>query len=330
MSRHVNLAHLEFLTDDFGVWQHAHRRKIYRREGYALDDAARGLIVAAYEQRRDLAQTYLQYIATSCQTTPITNFFNSKRRALPSSPSADAIGETYWGIATCIAEQVCVEKAEATMQQLAPSLSFAESSLRGKAYILAGAVLINPSYAERLADEITTLCQKQVTQDWPWPEATATYANAILPYALIQAGASLGRDDYTQAGITLLSFLNTTCLRDGVPSVIGNNGWYPKGGRPALFDQQPIDASYQVIANLAAYTASHNPTWLREAERFFAWFWGDNPLGRSLIRTDESCADGLQAKGVSANRGAESTICFLIAQAMLERTYRENTSESLD
>ena len=34
----------DYLIDNFGIWQHSNGQEIYSSKGYALDDAARGLV----------------------------------------------------------------------------------------------------------------------------------------------------------------------------------------------------------------------------------------------------------------------------------------------
>jgi len=54
--------------------------------------------------------------------------------------------------------------------------------------------------------------------------------------------------------------------------------------------------------------------YLEEAKEYFGWFWGKNLIGKPLIDSDDSCADAVCSYGIQKNRGAESIICYLLAQ----------------
>jgi hypothetical protein len=71
-------------------------------------------------------------------------------------------------------------------------------------------------------------------------------------------------------------------------------------------------AQAMVAACLAAWRATADPVWQREARRSFEWFLGRNDLGVPLYdpRTG-GCCDGLHPDRVNSNQGAESTLAFL-------------------
>ncbi|MGC8605829.1 MAG: glycosyltransferase, partial [Desulfomonilaceae bacterium] len=65
---------------------------------------------------------------------------------------------------------------------------------------------------------------------------------------------------------------------------------------------------------LAAYQVTGDNNYLIHAQHSFEWFLGRNRLNESLYDfSDGSVSDGIDSTGVSANRGAESVICFLLA-----------------
>jgi hypothetical protein len=97
---------------------------------------------------------------------------------------------------------------------------------------------------------------------------------------------------------------------------IGSQGFYRKGGIPAGFDQQPIEANATVSACLEAYRGTAAPAWLQEARSAFEWFLGRNDLGQELYDpATGGCCDGLHPDRVNRNQGAESTLAFLISLA---------------
>ena len=103
-------------------------------------------------------------------------------------------------------------------------------------------------------------------------------------------------------------------------SIIGNDGWLPRGGKKAGFDQQPLEAYALVHACLTAAVVSGDPTWAGEAWRCFQWFTGRNDLGVMLYAPDTGgCMDGLRPEGANRNQGAESTLAYLLSVLELHR-----------
>ena len=104
---------------------------------------------------------------------------------------------------------------------------------------------------------------------------------------------------------------------------MGNDGWWPRDGRPAAFDQQPVDATALLLAAEAALRATGSARFLEIMERAYAWFLGANALGTPVAEPWRGgCHDGLSVDGVNANEGAESTISWLIALEHMRRSRR--------
>ena len=135
-----------------------------------------------------------------------------------------------------------------------------------------------------------------------------TYCNARLAQALL---GTRWRD----RGLDSLAWLCTEMDAGTHMNVVGNHGWYPRGGRLAVFDQQPVDAGATVAACVAAYQISGEERYRRWAELSYAWFQGRNVTGRSMVDQESGgCHDGLEQAGVNSNEGAESLLAWLQAQ----------------
>ncbi len=94
--------------------------------------------------------------------------------------------------------------------------------------------------------------------------------------------------------------------------------WH-RGGKPAEFDQQPIEAAAAVSACIEALNASGDEYWRGEAQRAFDWFLGSNDLNEVLYDfSTGGCRDGLHANRANQNEGAESTLSFLMALAEMK------------
>lgn len=121
-------------------------------------------------------------------------------------------------------------------------------------------------------------------------------------------------------GLQALRWLvETQTAESGDFRPIGSNGFYPRGGARANFDQQPLEAQAMVSACLEAYRGTKDRWWLEHAQRAFDWFLGWNDLGIEVYSpTTGGCRDALHVDRVNQNQGAESTLAFLLALAEMQ------------
>jgi len=146
---------------------------------------------------------------------------------------------------------------------------------------------------------------------WPWPEARLTYANAVLPEALIAAGEHLGDTPALDEGLYLLGWLLDIETRGTHLSVTPVGGWTLGEARPG-FDQQPIEVAALADGCARAYRMTGESRWSEGVTRAANWFLGDNDAATPLLdaATGGGC-DGLHDAGRNANQGAESTLAML-------------------
>lgn len=162
------------------------------------------------------------------------------------------------------------------------------------------------SLEEGFSSSLVDALKRCSTPDWRWFEEQLTYCNARLPEALIASG-------HRDAGLESLDWLCHVLEVDGRVSLIGNRGWYSRGGERAVFDQQAVDAAALVSACVAAHRLGEQ-RFRYWAELGFAWFEGRNVGGRSMIDPETGgCYDGLLEDGVNTNQGAESLLAWLLA-----------------
>jgi hypothetical protein len=171
--------------------------------------------------------------------------------------------------------------------------------------------------AHRLADLMPTR-----GADWPWPEDVVTYDNGVIPQALIEAGGRLDSPELSVLGTRCLEWLREAQMADGHLRPIGNKGWWRREGSPARFDQQPIEAASLLEAAAAAYRWSGDGSWADMAHAAFGWFLGDNDGALPLAEPEDgSCRDGLAEDGTNRNRGAESTLAWLMSVETMARLH---------
>ena len=110
---------------------------------------------------------------------------------------------------------------------------------------------------------------------------------------------------------------------------IGSDGFYPKTGPRARFDQQPVEAAAMVSACLQALRVTGDARWRKEAWSAFNWFLGQNDLQVPLYdAATGGCRDGLHPDRANENQGAESTLSFLSALLELRLLERAEQKQS--
>ena len=166
----------------------------------------------------------------------------------------------------------------------------------------------------RFAERLLRLYTTSRRPGWNWFEDILSYNNATLPHALLLSAARLEREDMLQAALESLEWLaEQQTGPQGWFVPVGSNGFYPYGGRKALFDQQPIEASAMVSACLDAYRLSRDPQWQTLALNAFEWFLGRNDLGLPVYDPETGgCNDALHIDRLNRNQGAELTLAWLL------------------
>ena len=329
----LKLDHLRTMTDDTGLLQHATYTVPNYDEGYTTDDNARALVLTVLlEQSGDatpLGTRYLAFLwhAFDWNTTRFRNVMAYDRRWLdPIGSSEDAHGRAVWALGLVLgrSEQEgfrglasrLFEHALPAVREFTSPRAWATAILGIHAYLRRYRGDRNARLIElELADRLLELYARTSQPAWQWFEDVLSYDNAALPQALLAAGLDLERAELTDAGLSALSWLIHVQLGGGSHFVpIGSNGFYPRGGARARFDQQPVEAAVTVSACLEADQVTGDHRWYEEATRAFEWFLGRNDLGLSLYDPlTGGCRDGLHPDRVSQNEGAESTLALLTA-----------------
>ena len=334
----LKLDHLSRMTDSTGLFQHAIFSVPNFSEGYCTDDNARAFILAVLLDEmeeeparvRDLATTYAAFLhhAFELKTNRFHNFLNFERRWLDDQGSEDSHGRALWALGVGVGRSRIRSFQELSGQLFAQALpAVAEfTSPRGWAFSLLGIHeylqrLSGDRTATQLRDTLTArlmeLFEKAAQPDWPWFEEALTYDNAKLSHALICSGEAMGQKAVVERGLQTLRWLaEVQAAESGDFRPIGSNGFYPRGGTRATFDQQPIEAQAMVSACLQAYRNTGDTWWYEQAQRAFDWFLGWNDLGLELYSSNTGgCRDALHVDRVSQNQGAESTLAFLLSLA---------------
>jgi len=342
----LRLDHLLRMSDDTGILQHAIFNVPNFHEGYCTDDNARAFILCvlldeigeqpAAENLDKPATHYLAFLAAAFDpnTGRFRNFMSHRRDWREEIGSEDCHGRALWALGTGAGHALPESRghgrlsAQLFKQGLDATAGF--TSPRAWAFTLLGIheyLLVVPTDPEALAmrelliGKLLQLWKTCATDDWPWFEPIVSYDNARLSQALILGGRLLPHPEAFAIGLKSLRWLATLQKTPaGHFRPVGSNGFYPRGGVRADFDQQPVEAQAMVSASLEAFRATRDPAWLREAKRAFEWFLGRNDLGLPLYDfSSGGCCDGLQADSINENQGAESSLAFLLSLAEMNQ-----------
>lgn len=337
----LKLDHLFRISDSTGIFQHASFTVPNFAEGYCTDDNARALVLVLMLQQLGHGSPHLSMQGTSYAAFlnhafnrpkgRFRNFMSFDRRWLEEVGSEDCQGHALWALGLCVSQE-----GDGGFQMLAAelfeqALPLAADLISPRAW--ASALIGVDEYLKRFsgdrrANQIReTLTAKLLqryadaaTDDWLWFEDVVSYANAKLPHAMILSGRSMNNPAMIELGLKTLRWLVTIQVSEaGSFRPVGSNGFYPRGKDRAIFDQQPIEAQATVSACVQAYYATDDMFWVTEARRAFEWFLGRNDLGLALYDSvTGACRDGLHVDRLSQNRGAESTLAFLLSLAEMQ------------
>jgi hypothetical protein len=323
--------HLLSLVDDCGIVQHANGAIPNRATGYCVDDVARLAVVALELERRTGDRPWASVLyrslaflgdASDPNGAGMRNFMGYDRRWLDQAHVGDHVGRSIWALGEVLATAWApplVEPARRLLDTLVRSLA-GELPHRTAAYTTLGLAHLD---SDRLSADAHELLLRSVTQledahaahageGWSWFEDALAYDNARLPQALIVGGAALGRSEAIELGLSSLAWLGDECgLNDGLLRLPGHAGRHRYDPGPGAGDEQPLDASALVDAELAAFAITGDVVHGARAKCAFDWFLGRNRLKRPLYDfATGGCCDGLGDEHVNANEGAESTLAF--------------------
>lgn len=338
-----SLAHINRLTDDTGIIQHAKFGIPNLKEGYCLDDNSRALLMVlmAYWQIKDdraleLSPVYLSYIHyMQNKDGSFKNFLSFSRNYLDNIGSEDSFGRTIWALGYLLGNapnDAYYQSGKELFLNAVPNFENLKS-IRSIANTMIGVchyLKINPgddSMTERLrkmAHILINHYEENESADWKWFESLLAYDNGILPLALLHSVKILNESKVFEVAKNSMDFLSSHTLNDNYLSIIGNEKWYKRNGERSVFAQQPIDAMSMVLMFHQAFLVTKEKKYLKKLYTSFLWFLGENDLRMSLYDFEtKGCCDGFESYGVNRNQGAESSLAYLISHLTVLRAYEE-------
>ncbi|MBN2595663.1 MAG: glycosyltransferase family 4 protein [Marinifilaceae bacterium] len=342
-----SLKHINRLTDNTGIMQHAKFGIPNLKHGYCLDDNARALLMAlmAYQEKNnykalELCPIYLSYIQyMQNENGTFKNFLSFDRKFLDEVGSEDSFGRTIWALGYLLANAPNASYYESGRSMFIKAVPIFEKlkSVRGIANTIVGISCYlqrNPAddsmteLLSRLSKKLVKNYEANSSDDWRWFEPFLTYDNAMLPLALLHAAEIHNDDQIRKTAFSSMNFLISKTFINGYLSIIGNDGWYEKGGKRATFTQQPLDAMAMILLFEQAFKLTKNIEYLNKLFTSYMWFLGENDLRISLYDSETNgCCDGLESYGVNRNQGAESTLAYVISHLTVLKAHKDFNRE---
>lgn len=339
----ISLDHIKLMTTALGIVQFSKIGKPDITSGYTLDDNARGLIAMCmhYKTHKESANlnyinTYLNFIIRCQQSSgSFINYIDENNHEHIKNTYVnleDSNARAIWALGYVISlnnqlPKIIIDKAKVCLlkcSQWIPNLLSPRAigfTIKGLYfYFEATQEQYIISIIEKLAKHLMTNYDINAIKNWKWFENYMTYANSILPEAMLYTYLVTGKKAFKKVAIESFDFLLSKMFYNGHFKVISNNGWYQKNRIPNQFGEQPIDVAYTIQALDAFYNALGRNDYLEKMERAFNWFLGKNQLNQIMYNPfTGGCYDGLEESNINLNQGAESSLCYLIARLVIEQ-----------
>lgn len=322
-SRAPIFGHLLQMTDRRGTVEQARGSEPLADGGYRTEDMARVLVVAARQPDSDgeingLARVAVQFL-NDAQTSSgkVRNRMDRNGRWTDEPAAEDAWGRCMWALGIAAAHSDVSLIRRLAVIQFERSAKVRSASSRAMAFAVVGAaevLSVEPTHSAARAlitDFAAGLVGPDGNPSWSWPEPRLTQTNAVLPEAMIAAGAALEDAELQQRGLDLLAWLIDHETTDGHLSPTPVSGSGPDDTRPA-FDQRPIEVAALADACARAAAVDGSSMWADSVRLAAGWFDGDNDAG--LPMWDALTGGGfdrLQADGVDRDQGAGATLAVL-------------------
>lgn len=338
----ISLDHIKRMTTPNGFVQFSAIAIPDIESGYTLDDNARALIAITKHYQLtnsisdlELINTYLNFIIF-CQQENGTflNYVNKEGVFTANNDTEnleDANGRAIWALGEFISfidiiDVKWIAKAKFALEKSLATISTFQSP-RAIAFSIKGLYFYNNEMQSprvnqliiSLADNLVSKYRGVSDKKWQWYEEYLTYANGILPEAMLYASLSTGSLLYESIAKNTFHFLLALTFKNDQIEVISNQGWYQKGKQVQRYGEQPIDVAYTILALQTFYQVFEDPTYKDKMKIAFDWFLGKNHLHQIIYNPiTGGCCDGLEQDHVNLNQGAESTISYLLSRLAME------------
>ncbi|UCA61784.1 glycosyltransferase [Chryseobacterium rhizoplanae] len=350
----INLNHLKKMTTNFGIIQFSVINHPDRESGYTLDDNSRALITVcqhykAFGTKDDLnyINIYFYFILFCFQEERgFLNYIDFEKQFTSQNADCnleDSFGRAIWALGYLISMSDIVPselivKAKKLFNKAIPQAKFIHST-RAVAFIIKGLYFSGTendsqkiNLIEELAERLVQMYKHEADAQWHWYESYLTYANSVLPEAVLFAWLTIRKLIYRSIALESFNFLLSKIFSHNTIKVISNKGWMHNGQEinpEHTGGEQPIDVAYTIIALSEFYSNFNIKTYKDKMFTAFEWFLGNNHLHQIVYNPcTGGCYDGVEDGYINLNQGAESTVSYLMARLTLEN-YPDSANNTL-
>ena len=339
----INMNHLKRMTTKTGVIQFSKVNQPDISTGYTLDDNARALVATCmYFQLTDRERSihnihkYLRFI-TECQQSDgsFLNYVDENLNFTEQNGTTnldDSNGRAVWALGyvrslTNVLPLEILAEAETALEKALTRFDTVYSP-RAMAFAIKGLYYFlqsekspeNLTLLKTLANRLVKMYKHESDGEWKWFEGYLTYANSILPEAMLYAWLVTEETIYKEIAISSFDFLLSQTFNENGIEVISNKHWLQKGEEAGHFGEQPIDVAYTIMTLSKFYDVLTDEDYRLKMEIAFNWFLGNNRLHQIIYNPcTGGCYDGLEETHVNLNQGAESTVSYLMARLTMEK-----------
>jgi glycosyltransferase involved in cell wall biosynthesis len=339
----IKLQQLRQMTTSTGIIQFSRANQPDINTGYTLDDNARAMVAMCMYFKltgdkkcvNDIRK-YLSFIK-NCQQpagdflnyTDKDNVFTDQNKDVNLD---DSNGRAIWALGFVVSLiDILPEKIISEADKIiAKTLVHIETvhSTRAMAFMIKGLSYCNSAVKSpqnlllirTLADRMVQMYKHESGKNWVWFESYLTYANSILPEAMLIAWLETGDTIYKDIACSSFDFLLSKIFNKNGIEVISNRKWLKKGKEAGKFGEQPIDVAYTIMTLSQFYEVFKVEDYRQKMVTAFNWFLGENRLHQIVYNPSTGgCYDGLEESNVNLNQGAESTVSYLMARLTMEK-----------
>ncbi len=339
----INLHHVKHMTTDTGIIQFSKINQPDICSGYTLDDNARALVAMCMyfkltgdeESIYDIHK-YLGFIKRCLQPAgDFLNYVDQDNKFTIQNETVnldDANGRAVWALGYLVSlidllPGEIITEAETILDQSLLRIGTVHST-RAMAFAIKGLYYYHSAIKssdnlvllKTLANRLVQMYRHESNEKWEWFEGYLTYANSILPEAMLYAWLLTGETIYKDIARSSFNFLLSQTFNENGIEVISNKNWLQKGQEAGHFGEQPIDVAYTIMTLSKFYDVLMDEDYCLKMETAFNWFLGNNRLHQIIYNPcTGGCYDGLEETHVNLNQGAESTVSYLMARLTMEK-----------
>ena len=339
----INFSHLKEMTTNIGLIQFSKVNIPDITTGYTLDDNARALVATCMsfkmegtEEKIEQIRLYLSFIKF-CQQPEgdFLNYVDQDKNFTDQNKEVnldDSNGRALWALGYLLllkgtVPNDIITEAEKMFEMSIPHVGKIDSP-RAMAFAIKGFYYRqkvvksqkNIDIIKTFANQLVALYKHEATEKWEWFESWLTYANSILPEAMLYTWLITKEPIYKDIAKTSFNFLLEHTFNENGIEVISNKTWLQKGKEAGRFGEQPIDVAYTIMTLAKFYDVLNDEDYRDKMIIAFNWFLGSNRLHQIIYNPcTGGCYDGLEETHVNLNQGAESTVSYLMARLTIEK-----------